>query len=75
MQLKRLNDVLMLDIGDDLCVPFFEEWVKQLRPLPYEEFGDFMRDTIYPALSDKERKLWHKATISNRDLQNAIQAF
>jgi hypothetical protein len=64
----------MLHITPELSISFHDEWVEALRALPYEQFGEFIRSTIYPALSDKERKLWNKATISNRDLQAAVQA-
>jgi len=64
----------MLRITPELSIPFQYEWVEQLRALPYDQFGEFIRSTIYPALSGKERKLWNKATISNRDLQAAVQA-
>jgi len=64
----------MLHITPELHISFHDEWVEQLRALPYDQFGEFIRSTIYPALSDKERKLWNKATISNRDLQAAVQA-
>ena len=53
---------------------FREEWVEQLRALPYEQYGDFLKDTIYPALTEEERKLWHKSQISNRALHAALQA-
>jgi hypothetical protein len=71
----RTNGVLTLDIGNGHCVYFREEWIEQLRSLPYEEFGVIMRDTIYPALPDQEQKVWNRSQISNRDLQSAIQAF
>lgn len=74
MRLERIHGVLMLHITPELYISFHDEWVVQLRALPYDQFGEFIRSTIYPALSDKERKLWNKATISNRDLQAAVQA-
>jgi hypothetical protein len=73
LKLERIKGVLTLDIGGS-SVSFREEWVEQLRALPYEEFGAFMRDTIYPALSDQDRQAWHRSQISNRDLHTAIQA-
>lgn len=74
MRLERIQGVLMLHITPELYISFHDEWVEALRALPYDQFGEFIRSTIYPALSDKERKLWYKATISNRDLQAAVQA-
>jgi len=74
LKLERINDVLMLHIAPELFISFRYEWVEQLRALPYEEFGNFIRDVIYPALSDKERQAWHQSQISNRDLQSAVQA-
>ena len=72
MKLERVNNVLMREISADRIVSFRQEWVEKLRALPYQEFGTFMRDAIYPALSDHERKLWNSSKISNRDLQIAI---
>jgi hypothetical protein len=56
-------------------ITFREEWIKQLRILPYEQFGEFIRTNIYPALNDSDKKIWNSSTISNRDLQTAVQAF
>lgn len=75
MKLERILNVIVLHIDDNKSIVFREEWVEQLRTLPCDDYGTFMRDTIYPALSVKDRNIWHKTTISNRDLQSAIQAF
>ena len=56
MKLERIKGVLFLKINDDLSVKFKDEWVELLRTLPYYEFGVFMRDTIYPTLTDKRVK-------------------
>ena len=74
MRLERIQGVLMLHITPELYISFHDEWAEALRALPYDQFGEFIRSTIYPALSDKERKLWNKATINNRALQAAVQA-
>jgi hypothetical protein len=70
-----IEGVLFLEIDPDSCVTFREEWIEYLNSIPYEQFGVFIRDNIYPAFTDKERKIWHKASISNRDLLSAIQLF
>jgi hypothetical protein len=72
LKLERVNNVLMLEISADRRVSFRQEWVEQHRALPYDQFGEFIRDTVYPALSAQERKLWNGSKISNRDLQIAI---
>jgi hypothetical protein len=74
LNLERIHDVLYLCIAPESYITFREEWVEQLRALPYGEFGAFMRDTIYPALSDQERKAWRRSQINNRDLQAAVLA-
>ena len=74
MQLKRIQNKLSLQITHDSFVAFKNEWIEQLRALPYEQYGDFLKDTIYPALTEEERKLWRKAQISNRTLHSALQA-
>lgn len=74
MKLDRSTGVLLLHINTHSSVTFRDEWVAQLRALPYEKFGDFMRDTIYPSLSVLDRKTWHRSTINNCDLQAAVQA-
>jgi len=60
LRLERVQDVLVLHITPESCISFRDEWVEQLRALPYSEFGEFIRSTIYPALSAKEQKLWNK---------------
>ena len=73
MILERTQDGLMLRITPELSITFQDEWVEQLRARPYDRYGEFIRSTIYPALSDHDRKIWNKTTISNLDLQVAIQ--
>lgn len=73
MKLERIGDALMLRITSDGYVSFRAEWIEQLRALPYDQYGEYIRTTIYPALSDMERKLWNKATINNRVLREAVQ--
>jgi hypothetical protein len=63
----------MLYITTESCIAFRDEWVELLRTLPYDQFGEYIRSTIYPALSDKDQKLWNRATISNQDLCTTIQ--
>lgn len=75
MNLERILNVLVLHIDDKKSIVFREEWVEQLRALPCDDYGTFMRDTIYPALSVEDRNIWHRTTISNLDLQVAIQGF
>ena len=73
MRLERIRDMLVLHIAAGKSIAFRKEWVEQLRALPYEQYGDFLKDTIYPALTEEERKLWHKSQISNRALHAALQ--
>lgn len=75
MKFDRIQGVLFLEINSDCLITFKDEWVEKLRSLPYDQFGEFIRSTIYPAFNDKEKKIWNKVTISNIDLQAAIQAF
>jgi hypothetical protein len=74
LRLERIQNQLILSITDETHITFREEWVEQLRALPYDQYGEFIRSTIYPALSTGERQIWNKATISNLDLQAAILA-
>ena len=75
MKLERIDGVLMLFISPDSYISFLDSWVEQLRSLPYDQFGEYIRTNIYPALSEKERRLWNKSTISNRVLHAAIGEF
>jgi hypothetical protein len=75
LKLERILNVIVLHIDDNKSIVFREEWIEQLRALPCDDYGTFMRDTIYPALSVEDRRIWHKTTISNRDLQDAIRTF
>ena len=74
MKLAKMKSVLMLDISNGR-VKFREEWIEKLRALPSEEFGEFIRLNVYPALSDLEKRLWNRSQISNKDLLSAIQTF
>ena len=74
LKLERLKDGLRLEIAEGIGISFQYEWVEQLRDLPYDQYGDFVRGTIYPALTDSEKKIWNKSTISNKKLFGAIQA-
>jgi hypothetical protein len=74
LRLERIRDMLVLHIAPNAGISFRQEWVEQLRALPYEQYGDFLKDTIYPALTEEERKLWHKLQFSNRALYEALQA-
>jgi hypothetical protein len=71
----RVGDVLVLRISEERYITFLDEWVERLRTLPYDQYGDVIRSTVYPALSETDRRIWNRSTISNRDLHNAIQAF
>jgi hypothetical protein len=75
VKIDRIQDVPVLIITIDCMITFREEWIKQLRVLPYDKFGEFIRTNIYPALNDTDRKIWNSSTISNRDLQAAVQTF
>jgi hypothetical protein len=75
VKIDRIKDVPVLIITIDCMITFKEEWIKQLRVLPYDKFGEFIRTNIYPALNDTDRKIWNSSTISNRDLQAAVQTF
>jgi hypothetical protein len=75
VKIDRIQNVPFLMINIDCMITFREEWITQLRTLPYDQFGDFIRTNIYPALNDADRKIWNSSTISNRDLQAAVQTF
>jgi hypothetical protein len=74
LKLERLNSTLSLVFVDNQAVTFRDEWVSRLRALPYEQFGEFIRDTICPALSEADKKNWIRSTINNCELLAAIQA-
>ena len=73
MKLERVEGVLMLRLSPESYISFHETWVEQLRALPYEQYGNFIRKNVYPALSLGERSLWNKSTINNLDLQKAME--
>lgn len=75
MFLERIEDLAFLKIDNENSILFRDEWVVALRPLPYGQYGDYIRSTVYPALSAKERQIWNKSTISNRALHDAIKEF
>ena len=75
MNIEQRRDGLRLRIGDGAAVSFRVEWVGRLRAIPYDKYGDFIRDAVYPALSPPERELWNISKINNRDLQIAVWEF
>jgi hypothetical protein len=75
MIIERKNGSLYLKISKEFRVPFNDEWIKHLRTLPYDRFGEFLRGMIYKVLSPQERKLWNKTRISNTELMKALQEF
>jgi len=75
VKIVRNNDVIQLELGNEEVIVIKREWIDNLKPLPYDKFGDYIKSNIYPALSDKERMIWNRATISNVELQTALQEF
>lgn len=76
MRLERIKGALFLRISEELSVPFKEEWIEQLQLInTLTAVGDFLRDTLYPALTDEERKVWRRCKINNRDLLNLVQDY
>jgi len=75
VQLKRLSGTLMLCLDPDIYISFRESWIETLRKLQYDKYGEYIRREIYPILTEGDRKLWNKSTISNKDLQEAIEEF
>jgi hypothetical protein len=75
MKLMLKETDLLLEIRENCEISFQREWVMHLSTLPYEQYGDYIKSTIYPALSEKDRMTWIRSTISNRDLLLAVQEF
>jgi len=75
MKLMLKNNDLLLEISDTCEISFQRDWISHLRTLPYEQFGDYIKSTIYPALSEKDKMTWIRSTISNRDLLQVVQEF
>ena len=73
MQLRRVENKLLLHISDDCIIEFKAEWATFLRSVPIDQYGEFLKDVIYPALSKEEQKLWNNVQISNPQLHTAIQ--
>jgi len=73
-QIEGLN-MLKLDLGHGLNVTFLQEWITTLKELPVDEYGTFMRDTIYPSLIAPDRRSWQRSQISNLDLQAVVLAY
>jgi hypothetical protein len=75
MNLERIKGTIYLNITEDFSISFNEEWIKHLRSLPFERFGDYLRGTIYKVLSPQERTMWNKSKISNTELLKALKEF
>ena len=74
MKLERASGGLFLKLGDN-SIYFDKAWIEQMRVIPFENIGDYVRKTIYPSLSDEEKKIWFKAQISNKELLQVILDF
>jgi len=72
MKITLIQGVPFLEISDDCTISFQREWIAHLKALPYDQFGEYIKSAIYPALSDKERMIWNRSTISNLNLHQAI---
>jgi hypothetical protein len=75
MKLIFKNTDLLLEISENCEISFHREWIMHLRNLPYELYGDYIKSTIYPALSEKDKMTWIRVTISNRELYDLAQTF
>jgi hypothetical protein len=75
MKLKLKDTELLLEISESCNISFQREWISHLRTLPYEQYGDYIKSTIYPALSEKDKMIWIRSTISNRELYDLAQTF
>jgi hypothetical protein len=74
MRIERNSGGLLLEIKKGFSITLKQEWVGELSAIPYEQYGDFIKKSIYPTLSDDEKKNWHNSQISNLELHSAIHA-
>ena len=70
-----MNGTLMLLIPPDTYISFRETWISDLKSLPYEKFGEYIRRNIYPFFTDLDRSFWNRSTINNKEFQTAIDAY
>ncbi|MBN1292353.1 MAG: hypothetical protein JXB48_10985 [Candidatus Latescibacteria bacterium] len=75
MKLCKINESLMLQIPPDTYISFRESWINDLKTLPYEKFGDYIRRNIYSFFNSQDRSFWNKSTINNKELQEAIVGY
>lgn len=75
MRLIQKDKDVLLEISENCEISFQKEWIIHLRTLPYEQYGDYIKSTIYPALSEKDKMIWIRSTISNRDLLQAVNEY
>ena len=73
MTLTRTENAFTLHLTPELTIDFQESWVDYLRLLPFDSYGDYIRSTIYPGLSDTDKRTWNKTTVSNKKLFEAVQ--
>ena len=74
MTLTRTKNAFTLHLTPELSIDFQEAWVDYLRLLPFEEDCIYVRSTIYPGFSEKDKKTWNKVTVSNKELFEAVQS-
>lgn len=63
---------MQLVLDDGQTIVFHAEWIQHLRVISYEQFGEYIRKTVYPAFSEQEKKIWNNSKISNRELLHAV---
>ena len=73
MTLTRTENAFILHLTPELTIDFQEAWVDYLRLIPFEEYCIYVRSTIYPGLSDADKKTWNKVTVSNKELFEAVK--
>ncbi len=66
------NSTYTLHLSASSAITLESSWVDYLRLVPYEEYGDYIRATIYPGLSDQDRWVWNRVTVSNKELFKAV---
>ena len=66
------NHTYTLHLSESSSITLEASWVDYLRLVTYDEYGDYIRSTIYPGLCDGDRWVWNRVTVSNRKLFKAV---
>ena len=66
------DNTYTLHLTESSAITLEASWVDYLRLVSFDGYGDYIRSTIYPGLSDTDKRTWNRVTVSNREFHEAV---